>query len=77
MKEIREKCEGRIEFDVLVDGKYRNRVSEGILIERTPFGAKLYMRSDKLTLYCGLLSLQEEVEKKMDGLRSLNCSKNV
>lgn len=64
MKSIREKCEGRIEFDILVDGKYRNRVAEGILIESKPFGAAMYMRGSKKTVFDALIVLHEELERQ-------------
>lgn len=64
MKREKEKIEGRIEFDVLVDGKYQKRVDRGILFEDKMVGGSLAIRGNELTVFKAILSLQKHIEEE-------------
>lgn len=52
------KPDGKIEFDVLVDGKYQRRVSEGILFEDAEFGQNIAISCHKLGVFKAIYGLK-------------------
>lgn len=61
------KVEGRIEFDILVDGKYQKRVSKGILLEDKGIGCEMCMCGSHATIFNAIMSLEKHIDEA--GLR--------
>ena len=56
--------EGKIEFDVLVDGKYKERISRGVLVADNFDGSGTYIAGNGITVFKALHSLEETVDRR-------------
>lgn len=54
--------DGKIEFDVLVDGKYQKRVSEGILFESRFMGCDLAINCSPKGVFDAIIALEEFID---------------
>lgn len=64
MQGRKEKVEGKIEFDVLIDGNYRERVSRGVLLKDNRVGCSLMIRGDEITVFNAFLSLERHIKDR-------------
>lgn len=51
------KAEGKLDFDIIIDGKYLKRVSRGVLLEIDGGEATAYLSGDKKNIFAALLGL--------------------
>ena len=58
MKMESKHMEGKVEFDILVDGKYKKRVSEGLLFEDTHTGGCLAISCHKVAVFKAIHGLK-------------------
>ena len=56
--------EGKIEFDVLVDGKYKERISRGVLVADDFDGSGTYIAGNGITVFKASHSLEETVDRR-------------
>lgn len=57
------KAEGKLEFDVIIDGKYQKRVNHGVLFEIDGGDAIAYLSANKKDIFGALLALTMFVTK--------------
>ena len=60
----REKANGKIDFDILIDGKVEKRVTRGILIEDLGVGCNMSISGNEITLFNAVIGLQKEIEEQ-------------
>lgn len=65
MKKIEHDIDGKIEFDILIGGKYQKRVGSGILFEKVPGGVAMLVAGSSKTMFDARIALEQHI-KDMD-----------
>ena len=63
MKKVEHKVDGKIEFDVMIGGKYQKRVGNGILFEKVPGGVAMMMAGSSKMMLDARLALEQHMKE--------------
>lgn len=64
VEKIEIKMDEKIEFDVIVGGKHRNRVTRGVLYEDNFFRGELAISGDIITVFGAAFALTQHIQEK-------------